>query len=128
MDRIVTSMKMFAFFANRNSEVKSMLEDISSAIYVDVRDGTPFQVKLDGGRISILNGKPEKPDATIKTQKETLRKIISGKLSQEDAFNKKIIETSGSIMDAMRFRHVLNVTLEKSRGVRILRSTVGRLM
>ena len=128
MDRIITSMKMFAFFANRNSEVKSMLEDVSSEIYVDVRNGTPFHVKLDQGRISIRTGKPEKPDATIKTQKETLRKIISGKLSQEDAFNKKIVETAGSIMDAMRFRHVLNVTLKKSFGVRFLRATIGRLM
>ena len=128
MDRIIVSMKMFTFFANRNSDVKSMLQDLSSAIYVDVRDGSPFYVKLDGGKISILSGKPEKPDATIKTQKETLQKIISGKLSQEDAFNKKIIETSGSIMDAMEVRHILNVTIEKSFGVRLLRATIGRFM
>lgn len=128
MDRIITSMKMFTFFANRNSEVKSMLQDLDSSIFVDVRDGKPFYVKLDAGKISIHDGKPEKPDATIKTQKQTLQKIISGKLSQEDAFNKKIIETSGSIMDAMRFRHVLNLTLEKSFGVRLLRSTIGRFM
>ena len=87
-----------------------------------------FYVKLDGGKISILNGKPEKSDATIKTQKATLQKIISGKLSQEEAFNKKIVETSGSIMDAMRFRHILNVTIEKSFGVRLLRATIGRFM
>jgi putative sterol carrier protein len=128
MDKIVMSMKMFTFFANRNTDVKSMLQDLSSAIYVDVRDGSSFYVKLDGGKISIRSGKPEKSDATIKTQKATLQKIISGKLSQEDAFNKKIIETSGSIMDAMRFRHVLNITLEKSFGVRLLRSTIGRFM
>ena len=128
MDKIIVSMKMFTFFANRNSEVKSMLQDLSSTISVDVRDGSSFYVKLDGGKISILSGKPEKPDATIKTQKDTLKKIISGKLSQEEAFNKKIIETSGSIMDAMRFRHILNVTIEKSFGVRLLRSTIGRFM
>ena len=27
MDRIIVSMKMFTFFANRNSDVKSMLQD-----------------------------------------------------------------------------------------------------
>ncbi len=121
-------MKIFTFFANRNGEVKSMLQDISSNIYVDVKDGSSFYAKLDGGKISIQNGKPEKSDATIKTSKDTLRKIISGKLSQEEAFNKKIVESSGSIMDAMRFRHILNVATEKSAGVKFLRSTIGRFL
>jgi putative sterol carrier protein len=128
LDRIVTAMKIFTFFANRNSEVKSMLEDIQSNIFVEVKDGTSFYARIDGGKISIEDGKPENSDATIKASRESLRKIISGKLSQEDAFNKKIIESSGSIMDAMRFRRVLNLATEKSAGVKFLRSTLGRFM
>jgi hypothetical protein len=128
LDKIITAMKVFTFFANRNSEVKSILEDISSTIFVDVRQGTSFFVRLDGGKVSINEGSPEKFDATIKTQKDALEKIISGKLSQEDAFNKKIVESSGSIRDVMRFRRVLNIAGEKSVWVRFLRGTMGRFI
>lgn len=128
MDKIITAMKVFAFFANRNSEVKRTLEDVSSTIFIDVKQGTSFYVKIDGGKIAVKSGTPQKIDGTIKTQKEALEKIISGKLSQEDAFNKKIVESTGSIRDIMRFRRVLNIALEKSFWVKLMRSTLGRFI
>ena len=128
MDRITFSMKAFCFFANRNKEVKQMLEGLSSVIFVDVKDGQPFAVNLDGGKISVVSGKPERSDGTVTAPRESLRRIVSGQLSQEDAFNKKMVESSGSIRDVMMFRHVLNLTMEKSFWVKLLRSTAGRFM
>ncbi len=115
MPSIFRMMGILASFANRNSDVKSYVADLESKVLVEVKEEEPFSLEIGGGKVSVHKGRPEKFDAAMKSDKQTLMAVISGKLSQEEAFNRKLIETSGSLADAMRFRYVINLTLKKSR-------------
>ncbi len=121
MPSIYRMMQILSVFSNRDHEVRSYIAGLSSAILVDVKEEDPFYVQFADDKIVVRNGRPPKFDATLQTDKDTMKKVISGELSQEDAFNRKLVETSGSISDAMRFRYVINKTLQKSKTLRLLR-------
>ena len=108
-------MGFLARFANRNKEVKSYIADLDSIVLMDVRGEEPFGLQFHAGKVRTTKGAPEKSDATMKSDKQTLMAVISGKLTQEEAFNRKLIETTGSLADAMRFRYVINLTLKQSK-------------
>jgi len=122
---VYSMMKTFCTFANRSDEVKSFLVGLESKVVMEVKGEEPFYLEFSGGRVSANRGMPPQFDATIKSDKATMHDIIAGKLSQEDAFNRKLIEISGSIQDAMRVRYVINHTLQQSRTLRFFQRLLG---
>jgi hypothetical protein len=115
---IFTMMRVLTFFANRHSEVTDLISGIESKVQVIAKGEEPFFFQFANGKFRVRKGKLEQSDATISSEKQTLANVISGKISQEEAFNRRLIETTGSISDAMRFRLVINRTLESSRMLR----------
>lgn len=125
MPSVYSMMKTLCTFANRSDEVKSFFEGLESRVVMDVKGEEPFYLEFSGGRLSVQKGTPPQFDATIKSEKKTMDDIIAGKLSQEDAFNRRLIETSGSIQDAMRVRYVLNQTLQQSKTLGLFQKVLG---
>jgi putative sterol carrier protein len=120
-------MRTLCSFANRNSEVKSFIAGLDSRVVMEVGGEEPFYLEFSNDEISVHKGTPTQFDATIKSDKETMDQVIAGKLSQEEAFNRKLIETSGSIADAMRVRYVINKTLQKSKTLGLMQRLLGAL-
>jgi putative sterol carrier protein len=118
-------MKTLCTFANRNSETRNFLSGLESKVLMEVKGEEPFYLKFSGGKIEVNKGIPSQFDATIKSDKATMDDIIAGKLTQEDAFNRKLIETSGSIQDAMRVRFVINQTLQQSKTLGLFQKLLG---
>lgn len=100
---------------------------LDSRVVMEVRGEEPFYLEFANDELSVHKGTPENSDATITSDKDTMDQIIAGKLSQEDAFNRRLIETSGSITDAMRVRYVINQTLQKSRALGMMQKLFGAL-
>lgn len=125
MPSVFSMMKTLCSFANRNEEIGSFLEGLESRVVMDVKGEEPFYLEFSGGRLSAHKGIPPSHDATIKSDKSTMDDVIAGKLTQEDAFNRKLIETSGSIQDAMRVRYVINRTLQQSRTLGAFQKLLG---
>lgn len=115
MPSVYRMMKMLAIFANRDAKVKSFVSGLDSRVLMEIKEEEPFYIAFSNNKLSVHKGKPEQPDAVITSEKETMMGVVSGKLTQEDAFNRKLIETSGSMQDAMRLRYVINQTLQKNR-------------
>jgi putative sterol carrier protein len=118
-------MKTLCSFANRNELVKESIAGLDSRIVMEVKGEPPFYFEFSNDQVSVCEGIPTNPDATITSDKETMDKIISGKLTQEEAFNRRFIETSGSISDAMRVRYVINQTLQRSRTLGLMQKLYG---
>jgi len=95
------------------------MSGLETKILVLIKEEEPFYLEFADDKLSVKRGELEQSDASLKSDKRTMTEVISGRLSQEDAFNRKLIETSGSISDAMRFRYVLNKTLKKSRFLKL---------
>lgn len=125
MPSVISMMKTLCRFANSNSDVRSFISGLESKVLMDVKGEEPFYLEFSHDEISVHDGTPERFDATIKSTKETMNQIIAGKLTQEDAFNRRLIETSGSISDAMRVRYVINQTLQKSKTLGLLQRLLG---
>jgi putative sterol carrier protein len=118
-------MKTLCRFANGNSEVKSFISGLESKVSMEVKGEEPFYVQFLNDEISVHKGTPGQVDATIKSDKETMDQVIAGKLTQEDAYNRRLIETSGSAADAMRVRYVINQTLKQSKTLGLLQRLLG---
>jgi putative sterol carrier protein len=125
MPSVFSMMKTLCSFANRNPEMKSYITGLESKVSMEIKGEAPFYLEFLNDEISVHKGVPDRADATIKSEKETMNEIIAGKLSQEDAFNRKLIETSGSIADAMRVRYVINQTLQKSKTLGLMQKLLG---
>jgi putative sterol carrier protein len=125
MPSVFSMMKTLCSFANRNDDISGFLEGLESKVVMDVKGEEPFYIEFSGGKLSVNKGIPPGYDATIKSDKSTMDDIIAGRLTQEDAFNRKLIETSGSIQDAMRVRFVINRTLQQSRTLGAFQKLLG---
>lgn len=125
MPSVYSMMRTLCAFANRNSDTKSFLSGLESRVLMDIKGEEPFYLEFSDGKIEADKGTPPQFDATIKSDKSTMDDIIAGKLTQEDAFNRKLIETSGSIQDAMRVRFVINQTLQQSKTLGLFQKLLG---
>jgi putative sterol carrier protein len=122
---VLSMMKTLCSFANRNAEVKSYIAGLESRVSMEIKGEGPFYLEFSNDQVSVHEGVPDQVDATVKSDKETMDQVIAGKLSQEDAYNRKLIETSGSIADAMRVRYVINQTLQKSKTLGLMQKLLG---
>ena len=125
MPSVFAMMKTLCSFANRNPEVRSYITGLESKVSMEIKGDEPFYLEFSNDEVSVHKGVPDRADATIHSEKETMDQIIAGKLSQEDAYNRKLIETSGSIADAMRVRYVINQTLQKSKTLGLMQKLLG---
>jgi len=70
-------------------------------------DGTEFYIEIAGGEVRIVEGRHEKPTATLSTDPETLKKILSGELDAMAAFMRGKLRITGNVIETMKLRRML---------------------
>lgn len=121
VSKITWILKFFVYFANRTKEVREYVQDLNSKIAFDVKGEKPFYFELAGGKLQLKSGTVENPDVTLKTDSKSFSQVLTGRLSQEEAFDKKLIMPEGAIVEAIRFRYIVNQVLEKNKMLNYLR-------
>jgi len=121
-------VRILLSFANRNQEIKTFMTGLDSRVLIDVKGERTYYLEFSNGKASVHMGTPEHFEAVIKSDKRTMEEIVTGKLSQEEAFNRRLVEMSGSIADAMRVRYVINRTLEKSKLLSFMQRIFGAFL
>lgn len=78
----------------------------------ELSDGTAFYIEVSGGEVRIVEGRHEKPTAVLKTDAETLEKILRGELDAMKAFMFGKLKITGNVIETMKLRRLL----EAARG------------
>ena len=112
MDKCAFAVKLLAFYANRTKEVKDEIEGIDTSIQFDIEGEKPINVKITDGRLAVSNGRLQEPGATIKSKADVFFKVMTQAIDPEEAFTKGKYVIEGSVIDAIRFRRIGDVTMK----------------
>jgi putative sterol carrier protein len=119
------AIKPLVHFINRTSEVRQHLQDVNSTVAFEIEGEKTFYFRLMGGKVHFQFGRPTSPDVTLRTDSDTFFQIMIGKISQEEAFDQKLILLEGAVVEAIRFRYITNLALEKNKLLKYLRSLLS---
>ncbi len=106
-------MKAFVWFANRSEKARSLIRG-DRIIQLQVEGEKPCFIKISKDGFSYQDGLSEKPDVTLRTTRETILRLLSGELRQEEAFTLRKIEVAGSMVDAVRFNQITQAVMPSS--------------
>lgn len=110
MTKCNRALGMLVNYANKTKEVKDFIADWQSVIQFDLRGEEPFYVKAQKGELSMEVGRHLKPDVVFEGSSDVFFDILTNQIDPDDAFLMKRYEIIGSIFDAIRFRHLAELT------------------
>jgi len=99
------AIKLLAWYGNRDPEAKSFIEGEDKVFQFDLKGEDPFSVRWQNGAVSLKEGKHEKPDVSFIGDSDIVFKILLGEIDQDEAYNTRKVEITGSIIDASKIRH-----------------------
>ena len=114
-------------FIGPSNETKTILEDWSSVIQFDLMGEDPFYLQISNSAASFHNGKVEKPDVVLSGRSDAFFDVITGKLDPDEAYVMKKYEVKGSVVDAMKFRRISELTEARHKTAFSLLKTVGKI-
>jgi len=103
-------------------EIMSLLEQVASkakerlgseiaswnkVFQFELSDGTNIYIEISGGDIKVVEGKHPKPTAVLRTDPETLLKILRGELDAMKAFMFGKLKITGNVIETMKLRKLL---------------------
>lgn len=121
------SIQALAKFIGPSNETKTILEDWSSVIQFDLIGEDPFYLQISNGATSFHNGKVENPDVVLSGRSDAFFDVITGKLDPDEAYVMKKYAVKGSVVDAMKFRRISELTEARHKTAFSVLKTVGKI-
>lgn len=114
-------------FIGSTNETKAILEDWKSDIQFDLIGEDPFYLQISNASASFHNGKVENPDVVLSGRSDAFFDVITGKLDPDEAYVMKKYDVKGSVVDAMKFRRISELTEARHKTTFSLLKTVGKI-
>lgn len=114
-------------FIGSTPETKAMLADWSSVIQFDLVGEDAFYLQISGAAASFHNGKVENADVVLSGRSDAFFDVITGKLDPDEAYVMKKYNVKGSVVDAMKFRRISELTEEKHKTAFSVLKTFGKI-
>ena len=103
------------------------MEDWKSDIQFDLIGEDPFYLQISNAAASFHNGKLENPDVVLSGRSDAFFDVITGKLDPDEAYVMKKYDVKGSVVDAMKFRRISELTEARHKTAFSLLKTVGKI-
>ncbi len=114
-------------FIGPTSQTKAILDDWSSVIQFDLIGEDPFYLQIANAAASFHNGKVENPDVVLSGRSDAFFDVITGKLDPDEAYVMKKYAVKGSVVDAMKFRRISELTEARHKTAFSVLKTVGKM-
>jgi putative sterol carrier protein len=111
--RCAQAISVLVPYMNRTTEVSEFIEGWDSRLQFDLDGEEPFAVVFKDGKASTVKGRIPDPDVTIYCDSRSFFDMMTGKVSQDDAFTNGLVDVKGSIIDSVKFRHAAEMTQQK---------------
>ena len=80
----------------------------NKVLQLNVSDGEPFFVKIEGGKATVSSGEEPSATATVAATDAVLTDLLSGKLDAVKAFMQGQIKISGDVFSAQKLFSLIN--------------------
>ncbi|MCE4624298.1 MAG: SCP2 sterol-binding domain-containing protein [Desulfurococcales archaeon] len=74
-----------------------------------VKDNGEFYIEIKDGELKVVEGKHPRPIATLTTDSDTLKKVLSGELDAMKAFMMRKIAITGNVLDTMNLKKLIDL-------------------
>ena len=74
-----------------------------------LKDDGEFYVEIKDGKVTVAEGKHPRPIATLTTDSETLKQILSGQLDAMKAYMARKITITGNVLDTMNLKKLIDL-------------------
>ncbi len=121
------SIQALSKFIGPSNETKAILDDWNSVIQFDLIEEDPFYLQISNAAATFHNGKNENPDVVLSGRSDAFFDVITGRLDPDEAYVMKKYDVKGSVVDAMKFRRISELTEAKHKTAFSLLKTVGKI-
>ncbi len=87
-----------------------------------------FYLEISHAAANFHNGKFENPDVVLSGRSDAFFDVITGKLDPDEAYVMKKYTVKGSVVDAMKFRRISELTEARHKTAFSLLKTVGKIV
>lgn len=112
-------------FITSSADTEDVLEDWHSTIQFDLIGEEPFYLTINNGSAVFYEGKADTPDVVLSGRSDTFFDVITGKLDPDEAYTMKKYDVKGSVVDAMKFRRLSELTEAKHKAMFSVLKKVG---
>jgi putative sterol carrier protein len=98
-----------------------------SEIQFDLAGEEPFYISIDKTHVKFNVGRIDNPDVVLSGRSATFFDVMIGKLDPDEAYIMKKYDVKGSVVDAMRFRRICELTEEAHKTTFSALKTFGKL-
>jgi putative sterol carrier protein len=102
-------MQMLSGYMSSTLETAEM-GDWQSEIQFDLAGEDPFYISIARTQVDLHTGKIGNPDVVLSGRSDTFFDILIGKLDPDEAYVMKKYDVSGSVVEAMKFRRICELT------------------
>lgn len=102
-------MQMLTGYIGATLEVAKM-QAWESVVQFDLSGEDPFYVSIAKTEAKLHAGKADNPDVVLSGRSDVFFDILIGKLNPDEAYIMKKYSVSGSVVEAMRFRRICELT------------------
>lgn len=106
---------------------RDLLEGWQSTIQFNLVGEEPFHLTISQTAADFHEGKAENPDVELSGRSEVFFKIITGDLDADEAYVMKQYTVKGSVVDAMKFRRISELTEQAHKTMFSLLKTAGKI-
>lgn len=104
-----------------------MLEGWQSIIQFDFVGEDPFYLAISGNAADFHEGRAESPDVVLSGRSDVFFDVMTGKLDPDEAYMMKKYAVKGSVVDAMKFRRISELTEQAHKSTFSLMKAVGKI-
>ena len=121
------AVQMLSRYIGSTPEVKGMLEGWQSIIQFDFVGEDPFYLTISGNAANFHEGRAESPDVVLSGRSDVFFDVMTGKLDPDEAYMMKKYAVKGSVVDAMKFRRISELTEQAHKSTFSLMKAVGKI-
>ena len=121
------AIQALARFIGSTPETKAILHNWTSVIQFDLIGEGAFYLEISQAAARFHTGKVENPDVVLSGRSDAFFDVITGKLDPDEAYVMKKYNIKGSVVDAMKFRRISELTEAKHKATFSVLKTVGKI-
>lgn len=115
--RCAQAISLLVQYMNKTPEVAEFTAGWESRLQFSLDGEEPFGVVFEAGTVKLEKGKILRADVTFYCESGLFFDLMTGRLSQDDAFSNGLVDVKGSIIDSVKFRHAAEITQARHRAL-----------
>jgi putative sterol carrier protein len=121
------AIQMLSRYIDSTPEVEDILTGWQSIIQFDLVGEDPFYLSISGNAASFHEGRATTADVVLSGRSNVFFDVLTGKLDPDVAYMMKKYTVKGSVVDAMKFRRISELTEQAHKTTFSFMKAMGKI-